>query len=1146
MKPILGILLLAGVHTLVQAQTTQTIALRQGWNLISFRVLPEPPTPARVLSGLSADPSTSVRSVWTYDPTFDRWLHWSPGSELGAASGPGIHVIEHFRGYWIDVALPNLTLTVVGGEATDGRIRFVPGWNLLGFPSGVETGPGLAQIDAVFRDHVQGPDPAVDLIYAIAADGGLRRWDFTIDRREGDFNADGVINAADEAFKFDFGLPDDDPALAESSPTPDDFVALLGGEGYWVHARRPFLLEPRLRLSLPADLDNNPVGNFPGPEDRDVDGDGLFDEASWSAPDEVGATVQSALVLEAGQKTSQILIQNAGTGILLWNVRYFPDATLQAIAPDALSLEPGSGQILTDTDYLTLSIDRTGLPPGRYRGDLEVASNGGSRLLAIWIEVAELVGDFRGIATINSVNGKSVTLPALDLAVSLFRSPDGLLRGQLRSDTSTHFPIPVSLQGHILTPGSSEFVSLGSYSLPANAVLVRAPNSLDFTLQEGPAADTLFDVDTINPFPRPVFRELIFHGDRTREDIGLTGEFFDTLTGIAAEPIVVRGHFELTRESLDPTVQPQAGRTTPCSIVLSANQQIPDATGAEKFFLLDGTLGCPPITNPVLIDQVWVYAQLQHPNRSQLRLRLLSPLDNPADPQAGVLLYDGLQPNAPTLQSGDLSWPGLFSDATQGLFPQAGPTALTDAYRGQRADQGDGVWRLGVTDRVADNSGGRLTRWTVAFVGPEVHALSGRVVDSLGAPIALASIAISGADTVGSITTGTAGRFVFPNLAPHRYRLSASKLGYRSSAQAERRVDLLADADVGDLVLTPLAVTDADLLISPAFGRLAPSQAGLASFTGTLRFIAPVLVPGDTYQFIIQRYAKATDEPDPGDPAFNANLRPPAPVGDPIRIPAQPTAESQVEFVLNLGGIYSVEAIVYRGGNEIGRVREPDPKPLERYLIQVEQLLPTGSSGGQPMMLAGSIFASGGVVPFDFYPPASPPGSNLDQPPPAFQPVGLDNPALADFTYRTVPSGPPQFQIRLGEDMARSVSVDWNGPAARPEFTGAPWDPVGDPWQVNNPDLNGTDLNVADPLSPGPANDFGHGPVPNVGWIAYGLLPGDGNPTPLPCPGASLDTPDRCFVLTSCVGSPVSGRSVGGGFSLSGGARLELLSSIQP
>jgi hypothetical protein len=33
-----------------------------------------------------------------------------------------------------------------------------------------------------------------------------------------DFNADGVVNAADELFKFDFDLPDDDPALAESQP----------------------------------------------------------------------------------------------------------------------------------------------------------------------------------------------------------------------------------------------------------------------------------------------------------------------------------------------------------------------------------------------------------------------------------------------------------------------------------------------------------------------------------------------------------------------------------------------------------------------------------------------------------------------------------------------------------------------------------------------------------------------------------------------------------------------------------------------------------------------------------------------------------------------------------------------------------------
>jgi hypothetical protein len=562
MKPILlGILLVAAVQTLAQGQTTQTIALRQGWNLISFHVLPDMPTPARVLSGLSADPSTSIRSLWTYDPTFDLWRHWSPGDELSAASGQGIHAIEYFRGYWIDVALPNLTLTVVGSEAADGRIRFAAGWNLLGFPSGVETGPGLAQIDAVFRGHVEGPDPEVDLIYAIAADGGLRRWDFTIDRRAGDFNADGVVNAADEQFKFDFDLPDDDPALVESSPTPDDFVALLGGEGYWVHARRAFQLEPRLRISIPADLDNNPVGNFPGPEDRDVDGDGLLDDGSWSAPDPVDDAVQSELVIEAGQKTSQILIQNAGTGILRWNVHVFPDAILQAIAPDVLSIEPGSGQLLTDTDYLTLSVDRTGLPPGRYRSELEVTSNGGSRFLVLWIEVAELVGDFRGIATIDSVNGKSITLPALDLAVSLFRSPDGSIRGQLRSDTSTHFPIPISLQGHILTPGSSEFISIGSYSLPANAVLVRAPNSLDFTLEEGPSDDTLFDVATVNPFPRPVFRELVFHGDRTREDIGLTGEFFDTLTGIAAEPIVVRGHFELSRESLDPTAQPQAGRT---------------------------------------------------------------------------------------------------------------------------------------------------------------------------------------------------------------------------------------------------------------------------------------------------------------------------------------------------------------------------------------------------------------------------------------------------------------------------------------------------------------------------------------------------------------------------------------------------------
>jgi hypothetical protein len=430
-----------------------------------------------------------------------------------------------------------------------------------------------------------------------------------------------------------------------------------------------------------------------------------------------------------------------------------------------------------------------------------------------------------------------------------------------------------------------------------------------------------------------------------------------------------------------------------------------------------------------------------------------------------VLLYDGLQPDAPTLQSGDLSWPGLFSDATQGLFPQAGPTALTDAYRGQRADQGDGVWRLGVTDRVADNSGGRLTRWTVAFVGPEVHELSGRVVDLLGAPVAQASVAISGADTVGSITTGADGRFVFSNLAPHRYRLSASKLGYVSSAQAERRVDLLADTDVGDLVLTPLPVTGADLLISPPSVGSCTGQAGLASFTGTLQFIAPILVPGDTYQFIIQRYAKATDEPNPGDPAFNANLRPPAPVGDPIRIPAQPSTEPKVEFVLD------TRRHLQRRSHRLPWRQRNHPRSG------------TGAETARALRDPGRTVAAHGKLrrpnhdarrchlrlrrrgSLRFLSTRSPPGSNLDQPPARSNRSASTIPALADFVYRTVPSGPPQFQIRLGEDMARSVSVDWNGPAGRPNFTGPPWDPATDPWQVNNPDLNGTDLNVADPLS---------------------------------------------------------------------------------
>ncbi len=1142
-----GIFLLAMVcatsQIFGQTNETQVLKLRQGWNLVSFRVLPEDPTPTQVLSGLSANPATAITSMWTFDGTTGTWRHWAPGSLVNNDNVTAIGSFSYHRGYWIHASLPNLTLTITGRESSEGRIQFTPGWNLLGFPATEGQAAGLAQVEAIFRDRIKGTDPDVDLIYALAADGTLLRWDFTIDRRLGDYNADGLLNPADEQFKFDYRLPDDDPLLTESVPNADGFAALLSGEGYWVHARRSFELTPLLKTAIPADIDNVPLGNFPGPEDWDLDGDRLLDVGSWSTPNPVTPTNQAGIYVQAGQKTAQAILNNSGAGILRWQATFVPGLELAAHARDTVVFAPDNGQLLTDTATITLTVDRTGLPPGVYQGDLRVDSNGGQRLFRVFIEVPELVGDFRGTATIDTVDGKNITLPAIDLALSLFRSPDGSLRGQIRSDISAHFPVPIPLQGDLVSAQSSAFVMVAGYNLPKNAILVRSPGTMTFSLQEGSDDDTLSDVRTVNPFPRPVFRELVLLGERSRDDIALTGIFHDTLHGVTAVPITIQGTFELVRESLEPSGQPTAGESTPCPIILGSTQSIPE--GTEKLFLLNNVLGCAPIDEPVLIDTVQIYVHLEHPDKSQLRIRLLSPTENASDPNAGVILYDGQQSGALPLLYPDVSWPIKFSEALQGLFPQEGPTALTDAYRGQRADQGNGQWRLGITDQVGDNSAGRLTKWLVSFVGPAVHRLSGRVVDSASNPLAGVAVTVTGAELLHSTATGADGRFTLENLPPYRYRLTLCKPGYRLVGSDSLRVDLVSDVVLPDIRLELIPALASDLWIAPPWGRIAEGAAGIEPFVCTLRYVAPALVAGDTYQYVLQRYAKDPVEPNPGEAGFEAGLRPPVPVGDPILVAATPATDPVVTLQLTQPGVYSVAAVVYRNTLEVDRVEEASPKPLRRYVIQVEDQLPGALTGNRQIVLADGRFSSGGVVPFDFYPPTPTPGSNLDGPPAAFVPAGAGNLANRDFAYRLDPTGAAQYSVRLGEDMVRSVSVDWNGPEVRPAWDGLPWDPATDPWRVNNPELSGTDFNVAEPLVSNPRQDFGRGPVRDVGWVAYDLLPGDGAPGPIVCPTVPGE-PQRCYVLTSSLGSAISGKSTGSGLVLEGGTRLTWPRSNQP
>ena len=565
---------------------------------------------------------------------------------------------------------------------------------------------------------------------------------------------------------------------------------------------------------------------------------------------------------------------------------------------------------------------------------------------------------------------------------------------------------------------SNQFIAIGSYGLPANAILDRNESTGKYTISEGTSEAEIFNVNTINPFPDPVFREITLMIDYSVNELEISdtikkGRFIDTIIGIRPDPIVVEGEFLLSRVSLTPSFQPTAGSDTPFAIVGNTYQTIPNQ---EKFYLLDNVLGGLPVTNPILIEDLAVFVQINHPALQQLKIRLLSPTENTKDPNAGVLLFDGMAKNAPIIDQNTIAWPKAYADAALVLYPQAGPTML-DRYKGQRADQGDGVWKLGVTDQVNDDKKGRLEKWSISFWGSEAYFLNGKVVDSNQSPIPGTFISLIGAETIFSAITDKNGVFTLQTIPPQRYQINVAKPGYIGQT---RQVDLLSD----------MVLKDAFVLVQ------------------------------DTNKIIVD----AT---------------------------------------------------------------------LEAYVNQIENNPVTDTKNA--IRLEGWVFAGGGVVPFDFYPP----GSDLNGPPLPFRPVGENNPATNDFNYRSNTTANPKgnHQIRLGEDMAMSTTVDLN----RPDTPPGQWNAATDPWKTNNPDLYGIDINVAYLLTSNP-KDAKDEFSPNDG-VSYDLLPGDSDGVPNYTQPEIDDGRNRCFHLTSCLGSMFSGFSYGGNFAISSGGRLDWLNS---
>lgn len=109
--------------------TEYDIPLQQGWNLISL--------PTRQLNWSIDSVLESIAGKWdciqTYDPITSTWqtnITYRPDS-LNT-----LYEMNHFRGYWINITEPGVTLTVKGDRfGSTLSIPLKAGWNLVGYPS---------------------------------------------------------------------------------------------------------------------------------------------------------------------------------------------------------------------------------------------------------------------------------------------------------------------------------------------------------------------------------------------------------------------------------------------------------------------------------------------------------------------------------------------------------------------------------------------------------------------------------------------------------------------------------------------------------------------------------------------------------------------------------------------------------------------------------------------------------------------------------------------------------------------------------------------------------------------------------------------------------------------------------------------------
>ena len=216
------------------------------------------------------------------------------------------------------------------------------------------------------------------------------------------------------------------------------------------------------------------------------------------------------------------------------------------------------GVTSTEPDAVQVIVHRRHLHPGSYLAILKIESSGvdpvsgeaQAKQFTIVVDVGGMDGRWKGSATIDTVDGKALSMPDVDLVLQLYT--DGLagshmIRGVVDSRESLLWPVDGQLLGHLAEDPiggfgpqySGRFVISGGYTLPPGDV-----NRFPYGSFPTPSSPSQTDSGTGLSFATNVEGDRFYLGlaDRVRNTSEVLPNFTNPI------PRFISREFELTGE----------------------------------------------------------------------------------------------------------------------------------------------------------------------------------------------------------------------------------------------------------------------------------------------------------------------------------------------------------------------------------------------------------------------------------------------------------------------------------------------------------------------------------------------------------------------------------------------------------------------